>query len=82
MRGRGTVTVVAVPPRKRTAAVISRGWVNVMSSIHEGVDLQRVWKIAIRDLPTAKAAIAAILPPLDQLERELAGDDQTPQPGT
>ena len=47
---------------------------------YEGVDLHRVWSIATRDLPTAKVAIAAILPPLDQLERELAGDDETPQP--
>lgn len=28
-----------------------------------------------KDLPAVKSAVAAILPPLDQLERELAGDD-------
>ena len=43
----------------------------------EGVDLKRVWKIAVQDLPPVKEAIAKILPPLDQLERELAGDEDT-----
>jgi uncharacterized protein with HEPN domain len=43
---------------------------------YEGVDLNRVWEIATRDLPPVKAAIARMLPPLDQLERELAGEDE------
>lgn len=41
---------------------------------YEGVDPGRVWIAATRDLPAVRDAIAAILPPLDQLERELAGD--------
>jgi len=41
---------------------------------YEGVDLGRVWITATRDLPAVRSAIAAILPPLDQLERELAGE--------
>jgi uncharacterized protein with HEPN domain len=36
------------------------------------VDINRVWVTATSDLPTVRAAIAAILPPLDQLERELS----------
>ena len=38
----------------------------------EGVDVERVWRIAKEDLPTVKTAIARILPSLDQLEREIA----------
>lgn len=34
------------------------------------------WEIATRDLPPVRDAIAGLLPPLDQLERELAGDDE------
>jgi hypothetical protein len=34
----------------------------------------RVWSTATRDLPAVRSAIAVILPPLDQLERELAGE--------
>jgi uncharacterized protein with HEPN domain len=42
---------------------------------YEGVDLARVWAIVRNDLPGLKRAIAGLLPPLDELERELAGDD-------
>jgi uncharacterized protein with HEPN domain len=48
------------------------GFRDVLIHAYEGVDLQRVWSIATRDLPIVKSTIAAILPPLDQLERELA----------
>jgi uncharacterized protein with HEPN domain len=41
---------------------------------YEGVDLERVWVIVERDLPPLRAAIAALLPPLDELEQELAGE--------
>jgi len=45
---------------------------DVLIHQYEGVDLERVWAIVERELPSLKAAIAALLPPLDQLERELA----------
>jgi uncharacterized protein with HEPN domain len=51
------------------------GFRDVLIHAYEGVDLARVWLIATRDLPIVKAAIIAVLPPLDQLERELAEDD-------
>lgn len=51
------------------------GFRDVLIHGYEGVDLGRVWITATRDLPAVRDAIAAILPPLDQLERELAGDD-------
>ena len=51
------------------------GFRDVLIHGYEGVDIGRVWTTATRDLPAVRDAIAAILPPLDQLERELAGDD-------
>lgn len=45
----------------------------------EGVEPVRVWAIVERELPNLRAAIAALLPPLDQLERELAGEEDTPE---
>jgi uncharacterized protein with HEPN domain len=51
------------------------GFRDVLIHGYDGVDLGRVWITATRDLPAVRGAIAAILPPLQQLERELAGDD-------
>lgn len=42
---------------------------------YEAVDLEKVWRIVRDDLPPLKREILAVLPPLDQLERELAGED-------
>jgi uncharacterized protein with HEPN domain len=47
---------------------------DVLIHQYEGVDLLQVWQVVERDLSPLKSAIVAILPPLDQLERELAGD--------
>jgi uncharacterized protein with HEPN domain len=56
------------------------GFRDVLIHGYEGVDVGRVWITANRDLPVVRGAILAILPPLDQLERELAGDgDDNPQ---
>jgi uncharacterized protein with HEPN domain len=49
---------------------------NVLIHQYEGVDLVRVWAIIETDLPGLKTAISRLLPPLEQLERELAGDDE------
>lgn len=51
------------------------GFRDVLIHAYEGVDVRRVWTIATRDLPVVKAAIAAILPSLEELERELGGPD-------
>lgn len=48
---------------------------DVLIHQYEGVDLEGVWAIVENELPGLKQAITALLPPLDQLERELAGDD-------
>ena len=48
------------------------GFRDVLIHAYEGVDLDRVWHIAQEDLPKVKEAIAEILPPLDELEKQLA----------
>ena len=48
---------------------------DVLIHQYEGVDLLRVWTIVEQELPGFRRAISALLPPLDQLERELAGED-------
>lgn len=50
------------------------GFRDVLIHAYEGVDVTRVWRIATVDLPRVKVAIMAILPPLEDLERELAGE--------
>ncbi len=51
---------------------------DVLIHQYEGVDLERVWAIVQHELPALKQAISGLLPPLEQLERELAGEDETP----
>ena len=38
----------------------------------KGVDLNRVWRIVRDDLQVVKEAIEKLLPPLEELEKELA----------
>jgi len=52
------------------------GLCDVLIHQYEGVDLSRVWAIVEGDLPGLKNAISSLLPPLEQLERELAGKDE------
>ena len=48
------------------------GFRDVLIHDYEGIDLERVWRIAQEDLPAVKTAITQILPSLEQLEREIA----------
>ena len=50
---------------------------DVLIHQYASVDLERVWAIVEGELRGLREAIAALLPPLDQLERELAGEDET-----
>ncbi len=52
---------------------------DVLIHQYETVDLERVWAIVERDLVGLKQAIGALLPPLEELERELAGEDRPPE---
>ncbi len=60
------------------------GFRDVLMHGYEGVDLARVWEVATRDLPQVRAATASLLPPLEQLEKELAQaeDDSGTEPDT
>jgi uncharacterized protein with HEPN domain len=49
---------------------------DVLIHEYEGVDIRQVWNVIENHLPALKAALIALLPPLDQLESELAGDDE------
>ena len=51
------------------------GFRDVLIHDYEGVRLQRVWDIVEKEQPPLEQAILQILPPLDQLERELAGEE-------
>lgn len=52
---------------------------DVLIHQYETVDLERVWAIVERDPVGLKQAIGALLPPLEELERELAGEDRPPE---
>ncbi len=45
---------------------------DVLIHQYEGVNLEEVWRVIEKDLPGLKQTISAILPPLDELEREIA----------
>lgn len=48
---------------------------DVLIHDYEGVDVAQVWMIVEKNLPELKRALLDVLPPLDQLEAELAGDE-------
>ena len=50
-----------------------------MNHQYEGVEPERLWAIVERELPNLREVIGALLPPLDQLERELAGEGDAPE---
>ena len=75
-----------VPPEYRVAHPsipwhLMAGFRDALIHGYEGVDIQRVWTTATQDLPAVRAAIAAMLPPLEELEREISsggsGDSAT-----
>ena len=52
------------------------GFRDVLIHQYEGVSITEVWQIIERDLKTLKEEITKLLPPLDELERQIAGDDE------
>jgi uncharacterized protein with HEPN domain len=50
---------------------------DVLIHQYEGVSMDQVWQIVANDLPGLKLSIASILPPLDELERELSRDESS-----
>ena len=53
------------------------GFRDILIHQYEGVSVAEVWQIINNNLDLLRLAIAAILPPLDELEKELAGDNET-----
>lgn len=51
---------------------------DVLIHQYEGVDLAEVWRIVEAELSGLKRAIESLLPPLEQLEKELAGEEEQP----
>ncbi len=47
---------------------------DVLIHQYEGVDLERVWQVVENEAPRVRMAVQKLLPPLEELERELAGD--------
>jgi uncharacterized protein with HEPN domain len=50
------------------------GFRDVLIHAYEGIDLKRVWRVVRHDLPVVKEAIEKLLPPLEELEKELAAE--------
>lgn len=50
------------------------GFRDVLVHEYEAVDLGEVWRMIEDELPTLEQALLAHLPPLEQLEAELAGE--------
>jgi uncharacterized protein with HEPN domain len=53
---------------------------DVLIHQYEGVDIPKVWGIVKKDLPPLRRAVVNLLPPLEELERELAGEMPTEPP--
>lgn len=50
------------------------GFRDVLIHNYEGVSIAEVWQIIDKDLEPLYKAIISILPPLEELEKEIAGD--------
>jgi len=49
---------------------------DVLIHQYEGVSIAEVWQVVARNLEPLRQAILAILPPLDELEKEMAGEEE------
>lgn len=49
---------------------------DVLIHQYQGVSLPEVWGVVQDHLPALRSSIEALLPPLEQLEREIAGDTE------
>lgn len=48
---------------------------NILIHDYESVNLEKIWQVVEKELPSVKGALEKILPPLDQLEREISEED-------
>ena len=51
------------------------GFRDVLIHQYESVSIAEIWQIVETNLEPLRQAIKAVLPPLDELEKEIAGDD-------
>jgi uncharacterized protein with HEPN domain len=51
------------------------GFRDVLVHDYAAIDLDEMWRVIADELPALVASIQSLLPPLDQLEREIAGAD-------
>lgn len=49
---------------------------DVLIHQYDGVNLAEVWRIVEKELPELRRTISTVLPPLDQLELEIAGEQE------
>ncbi len=66
--------------RKKHTAIPWRelaGFRDVLIHQYEGVSISEIWQIIEKDMEPLRQAIQEILPPLDELERQIAGDGAT-----
>ena len=52
------------------------GFRDVLIHQYEGVSVAEIWQIVERDLEPLRQAMTSILPALDQLEKQIAGDEE------
>lgn len=52
------------------------GFRDILIHQYEGVSVAEIWQIVERDLEPLREAIIAILPPLDELEKQIAGENK------
>ncbi len=52
------------------------GFRDILIHQYEGVSITEIWQIVERDLEPLREAIIAILPPLDELEKQIAGENK------
>jgi uncharacterized protein with HEPN domain len=53
------------------------GFRDVLIHQYEGVSIDEIWQIIERNLEPLRKAITEILPPLEELERQISGDKDT-----
>jgi uncharacterized protein with HEPN domain len=53
------------------------GFRDILIHQYEGVSITEIWQIVERDLEPLREAIIAILPPLDELEKQIAGENKS-----
>ncbi len=53
------------------------GFRDVLIHQYQGVSIAEIWRIVEKDLESLRQAITAMLPPLEELERQIAGDEKT-----